>query len=108
MPRYTFTFPYTEERTFRDVMSRLDPSEFKIIEDIKILDLEHPRLSDRQAILEMDPEAALTFRLGTKNVKIRRDRSEEELAEEKRINDQHTIKVTIKVDGLELPPVGTP
>jgi hypothetical protein len=36
-----------------------------------------------------------------KNVKIRRERTEEELAEEKRINDQHTVTITVKVDGME-------
>jgi hypothetical protein len=45
----------------------------------------------------MDPEAALTFRLGMKAVKIRRERTEEELAEEKELNDRNTIRINVQV-----------
>jgi hypothetical protein len=106
MTKYTFTFGYAEERVFKEVVSRLDPDEFIIIEDIKALEPvgeEDPRYTDRQSIIEMEPEAASTFRfrMGDR-IKIRRERSEEELAEEKEINDRHTIKVTIQV------PMGDP
>jgi len=100
MTKYTFTIPAIEETKFREVMSRLDPDEFEVIEDIRPIDTTNIKNCDRQTIMVMDPEAALTFRLGMKNVKIRRERTEEELAEEKRINDQHTVKITVKVDGL--------
>jgi formylmethanofuran dehydrogenase subunit D len=104
--KYTFTFPYTEERVFKEVVSRLDPDEFVVIEDIKALEPireEDPRYTDRQTIIEMEPEAASTFRfrMGDR-IKIRRERTEEELAEEKEINDRNTIKVTVHV------PMGDP
>jgi hypothetical protein len=100
MIKYTFTFEPAAERKFREVLSRLEPEEYNILEDIRPVDHKEGddlRYVDRQMIVEMDPEAALTFRLGMKEVKIRRERTEEELAEEKEINDRNTIKVTIQV-----------
>jgi hypothetical protein len=106
MTKYTFTFPYDEERVFKEVVSRLDPDEFVVIEDIRPVEArehEDPRYVDRQTIMEMEPEAASTFRFRMGNsIKIRRERTEEELAEEKEINDRNTIKVTVHV------PMGDP
>lgn len=99
MTQYTFTFKPEYERKFKSILERLDPDEYTIIEDIKLLDEEHPRYSERQTIMDMDAESALTFRLGMKELVIRRERTEEELAEEKEIEDRTTIKVTIKVNG---------
>jgi len=106
---YTFTFEPKEEANFRRILDRLEPEEYNIIEDVRPVDHKEGtdlRYVDRQMVIEMDPEAALTFRLGMKHLKIRRKRTEEELAEEKEINDRYTIKVTVKVDGM-LPPTGT-
>jgi hypothetical protein len=100
MIKYTFTFAPEDERKFREVLSRLDDDEYNILEEVQ--PVEHKpdadlRYVDRQMVIEMDPEAALTFRLGMKTVKIRRERTEEELAEEKELHDRNTIKVTIQV-----------
>lgn len=100
MTKYTFTFGYDDERKFRQVLERLDPTEYNILEDVRPVDhKEHEdvRYVDRQMVIEMDAEAALTFRLGMKHVKIRRERTEEELAEEKKIADRHKIPVVIQV-----------
>jgi hypothetical protein len=105
MTKYTFKFDPKDERKFREVLSRLDESEFNILEDVRPVDHKPEddlRYIDRQMIIEMDPEAALTFRLGMKFVKIRRERTEEELAEEKELHDKNTIKVTVHV------PMGQP
>lgn len=106
MTKYTFTFPYDQERVFKEVVGRLDPDEFTVIEDIRPLEPregEDARYVDRQTIIEMEPEAASTFRFRMGNtIKIRRERTEEELAEEKEINDRHTVKVTVHV------PMGDP
>jgi hypothetical protein len=101
MTKYTFNFEREEENKFRHIMDRLEPKEFTVLEEIHPVDPENAKHCDRETIMEMDPEAALTFRMGMKNVKIRRERTEEELAEEKRINDQHTVTITVKVDGME-------
>lgn len=98
--KYTFTFEPAAEGKFREVLSRLEPEEYNIIEDVR--PVEHKegadlRYVDRQMIIEMDPEAALTFRLGMKEVRIRRERTEEELAEEKEINDRNTVRITVHV-----------
>ncbi len=98
--KYTFKFGADEEGKFRRIVERLEPEEYTVLEEISIIDLDNPRTSERQTVMDMDPEAALTFRLGMKNVIIRRERTEEELAEEKRINDQHKITITVKVDGM--------
>lgn len=97
MTKYTFTFDADSEPKFRNVLSRLDPSEYVVLEDILPVDKDAPKTSDRTTIMEMDAEAALTFRLGMKAVTIRRDRTEEELAEEKINEDRHKIKITVVV-----------
>jgi len=106
MTKYTFTFEPDAERKFKEVLSRLEPEEYTVIEEIRPVDhkeIDNIKYVDRQTVIEMDPEAALTFRMGMKDVKIRRERTEEELAEEKRIHDQHTITVNVMV-----PPTATP
>jgi len=105
MTKYTFTFERTAEGKFREVLSRLDESEYNVLEEVRPVDHKEGddlRYVDRQMVIEMEPEAALTFRLGMKQVKIRRERTEEELAEEQEINDRHTVKVTVHV------PMGQP
>lgn len=104
MPKYTFTFDQDEEAKFRRVVDRLDPGEFTVHEDIHLTKPEDGKYSPRETIMEMDAEAALTFRLGMKHVKIRRERTEEELAEEKALMEANTIKVTVQVDPSLLPP----
>lgn len=102
MAKYTFTFAYDDERKFRQVLDRLDPNEYTIVEDVRPVDHKEgvdPRYVDRQMIIEMDAEAALTFRLGMKHVKIRRERTEEELAEEKAIADRHKVSITVLTGG---------
>jgi hypothetical protein len=94
---YTFTFERDAESKFREVLSRLDEEEYTVIKDMYLVKPEEPRYSDREMVIAMEPDACLTFRLGMKAVKIRRARTEEELAEEKAINDRNTIKVTIQV-----------
>jgi hypothetical protein len=98
--KYTITFEPGEERKFREVLSRLEPDEYTIVEDVRLAEHKEdadPRYVDRQIIIDMDPEACLTFRLGMKNVKIRRERTEEELAEEKELNDRNTIRINVQV-----------
>jgi hypothetical protein len=109
LTEYTFTFDPKDEGNFRRVLSRLEPEEYNILEEVRPVDHKEDadlRYVDRQMIIEMEEEAALTFRLGMKHLKIRRKRTEEELAEEKALHDANTIKVTVRVDGL-LPPTGT-
>lgn len=101
--KYTFTFDHEEEAKFRRVVDRLDPEEYTVLEEIHLTKPEDGKHSPRETIMEMEPEAALTFRLGMKNVKIRRERTEEELAEEKALKDANTIKVTVLVDPSQMP-----
>lgn len=98
--KYTLTVPAKEEGKFRQIVDRLNPDEYTVLEELHPVNIEEERTCDRQTIMEMEPEAALTFRLGMKEVQIRRERNEEELAEEKRIDDMNTVRITVKVDGL--------
>lgn len=96
--KYTITFDKEHEQKFRGILERLDPSEYTLVEDVRLADHkpgEDPRYVPRQAIVDLDPEACLTFRLSMRNVKIRRERTEEELSEEQALKDANTI--TIKV-----------
>ena len=97
MTNYTFTFPKDEEGKFRRIMERLDESEYQVVSGIEPIDKENPRYSELQTVMEMDPEAALTFRMGMKELKIRRARTEEELAAEKEIEERNTVKITVIV-----------
>jgi hypothetical protein len=98
MAKYTFTFEKAAERKFREVLNRLEPDEYTIIEDVNVVDETNTRYSELQAIYEMDPEACLTFRLGMGNhIKIRRERTEEELAKEKEIEERTTITIHVQV-----------
>jgi hypothetical protein len=99
MTKYTFTFDQENEGVFREVLSRLEPDEYSVVEDIRLIDDKEPRYSQKQAILEIgEEESCLTFRMRMGNsIKIRRERTEEELAEEKAINDMHTIRVNVHI-----------
>jgi len=97
--QYTFTFEYNQEQQFRRIMDRLDPDEFDIIESIHITDIESPRTSQRQTVMEMEPEAASMFRLGMKDVKIRRTRTEEELAAEEAEAAKNRITINVVMPG---------
>lgn len=96
MTQYTFTFDPADERKFREVLSRLDEDEYTVIKEITSLKPDD-RWSQKETVIEMEPDACLTFRLGMKQVKIRRERTEEELAAEKEIEDRNTIKVVVQV-----------
>ena len=95
MTKYTLTFDYKEEAKFQQVLSRLDPSEYVILEDIKSVDETNPRYSEKQIVLEIDSEACLTFRMGMSKVTIRREKTEEELAAEKERDDRHKIRINV-------------
>jgi len=105
MTKFTITVSADEETKFRRIMERLEPEEYTVLEELSPIREDDARTCDRQTIMEMDPEAALTFRLGMRNVKIRRERTEEELAEEKRIDDMNTVRITVRVNGMN--PDGT-
>jgi adenylate kinase len=92
---YTFKFKQDSQRKFREVLSRLDETEYTVIKDVHYVDETNKRYSEMQAVIEMEPEACLTFRLGMKELSIRKKRTEEELAQEKELNDRNKIKVTI-------------
>lgn len=105
MTKYTFTFGPEEERKFRDIMGRLDESEYTVVEPIRVVpkDGYSERYCDRETIMEMDPEAALTFRMGMKNLKIRRERTEEEIKAEEERDARHKVKVVVQVPPDQLP-----
>jgi len=105
--KYTITFNSSDEKKFNEVMSRLDDSEYTVVEEIRTV--EHPknlyvRDIEKQIVIDMEPESALTFRLGMKAVKIRRERTEEELAEEKALDEANTVKITVIVPPSNMPP----
>lgn len=101
MTKYTFTFDQNDERQFNNILGRLEPDEYTVIQPIGWEKPEMPRESQRQTIIEMESDACLTFRLGMGNaIKIRRERTEAELAEEKALHDANTVTITVKVDGL--------
>jgi len=100
---YTFTFEQSEEKRFRNIMSRLDPDEYVIVQDFHLVDPDNARYSEMAVIIQMEPEAASTFRFGMKQLKIRRKRTEEELAAEKEREEKNKITITVKVDGLQTP-----
>jgi hypothetical protein len=101
--QYTFTFDATDEQHFRRIVDRLDPDEYTVSDPIHPVDPENLRYGPRATTMEMEPEAVSMFRFGMKNVKIRRTRTEEELAAEEAEAAKNRITITVKVDGYEPP-----
>lgn len=99
---YTFTFDADDEKLFRRIQSRLDDDEYTVVKGIEKVDPDS-RYSELTTTVEMVPEAASTFRFGMKKVKIRRFRTEEELAVEEAEAAKNRITITVKVDGYEKP-----
>lgn len=101
LTQYTFTIDNEDATRFNSIMDRLDPDEFVVVEALhKIPPVrEHDRQCEMQAIIEMEPEAASTFRFGMKRVTIKRLRSAEEEAEKQSIEDRNKVKITVHGDG---------
>ncbi len=97
------TFPADEEKQFNRIMERLDPEEFTVLDAVKPTDPENARRSDRQTVMEMEAEAALTFRMGMKQVKIRRERTEEELKAEEERDARNRITIRVQVPPDQMP-----
>lgn len=97
--QYTFTFEAHYEQQFRRIMDRLEPEEFEIIEPIHAIDPDNLRTSKRQTVMEMEPEAASMFRLGMKEVKIRRTRTPEELVAEEAEAAKNRITIRVAMPG---------
>ena len=97
MPKYTFIFEREQEARFNSCLERLDPSEYTVLSPVELLDPEYPRYSKRRTIIEMDEESCLTLRMGTKNLKIEREKTEEELAALKEIEDRHRVDIHVIV-----------
>lgn len=104
---YTFVFDPKDEGKFRQIMERLDPEEFTVIKEIGPVDPEKPKECDLETIMEMVPEACLTFRLGMKSLRIRRYRSEEEEAERKAMEDRHKVKIRVYTGTADKGPMST-
>jgi hypothetical protein len=104
MKEYTFTFNKNEEARFKNIMSRLEPYEFEVVEPTQSTDPANSRCSELKTVVKMDPEAASTFRFGMKDLKIRRKRTAEEIAEEEEREKRNTITINVKVDGLNPTP----
>ena len=95
--KYTLTFDITEKNKFSAILSRLNDEEYTIIEDISIVSDTNKYVSECRTIIDMDTECALTFKMGMKTVKLRKERSAEELEQEKERNDRHVVSVTVKI-----------
>jgi hypothetical protein len=104
--KYTFTFKPEDEFSFKDCLARLDEDEYTVLQPITPIPEEVTKYGERYAskstVVEMEPDACLTFRLGMKKVGIRRERSEEELVAEKARDDKNKITIRVQV------PPGTP
>ena len=96
---YTFTFDKEDESRFKKIRDRLDPDEYLVKKDIELVPDERAgyKPSEMSTVMEMDPEAASTFRFGMRKCNIRRFRTEEELAEEKEENYRHKVTITVHI-----------
>lgn len=100
MTKYTFKFSKSSEYNFKDIMSRLDESEYNVIETFTDVEPEKGTDFDRMTIIEMDPESALMFRLGMPKLKIIREKSEEEQKEQEERINKNKVTIKVKVNGL--------
>ena len=106
MPKYTFSFDRTNERHFNNVLERLEPAYYIIHRPVEdFVDPKHPNDKRKSTVMEMDTADAVQFTMAMGNdINIRRERTEDELVEEKALHDANTVKITVKVNGLP-PPV---
>lgn len=103
MNKYTFTFAYDQERRFRSILDRLDPDEYEIVSPIAVVQPEgktsvDERYADRSTIISMEEDAALTFRMGMRDLKISKERTEEEARARKELEDRNKVTVVVKVN----------
>ncbi len=99
---YTFKFDKDNERRFNTILNNLGEDEYELVEDTKLLDESKGDYSDRQAIYRMGEDTALVFRMGMRTVDIRRERTEEELAEEKALAEANDVKINIHLPDGEV------
>jgi hypothetical protein len=103
--QYTFTFDKSEERKFRSTLALLEEetteSNYELIKDVHMINPESPRDSDLCAVLTMEPESALTFRLGMRYLKIHKHRSDEDQAARDALIASNKITIKVKVDGMK-------
>lgn len=99
MTRYTFTYAVEESAKFKNILARLEPDQYTVIQPIAVVDAANPNYSDLTTVMDMDSDTALTFRMGMKLLQIRRERTEEELAAEKAQQDRHKVTITVVVPG---------
>lgn len=99
LTEYTFTFDKSDEQRFRSIMSRLDDDEYVVKQDIQRTDPEDRYNGEMTTVIEMEPEAAATFRFGMKNVKIRRLRTAEELEAEEAEAAKNRITINVVMPG---------
>ena len=90
------TFDREELRAFNSVLERLEEGTYTVLKPVEKVNPDEYH-SGYTAEIETDEMSCLTFRMGMKHLKIRRERTEEELAEEKAIEDRHRVKVTVIV-----------
>lgn len=94
---YTFTFGKDQQKSFNRILERMDQELYTVVQEQKEIENEKQWEKEIETVINMDPDSALTFRLGMKNLKIRRERTEEELAEEEAIREKNTVKVVVQV-----------
>ncbi len=94
---YTFTFGKDQQKSFNRILERMDPELYTVVQEQQEIENEKQWEKEIETVINMDPDSALTFRLGMKNLKIRRERTEEELAEEAAIREKNTVKVVVQV-----------
>lgn len=94
---YTFTFGKDQQKSFNRILERMDPELYEVVQEQREIENEKQWEKEIETVINMDPDSALTFRLGMKNLKIRRERTEEELAEEAAIKEKNTVKVVVQV-----------
>lgn len=97
MNKYTLKFAPERLRDFNGVLSRLEEGDYVIVQE-PTQETPARRSSEYTAIVMASPEIMFTFRMGIKGLIIKRERTEEELAEEQRIIEERTVRVSVNVD----------
>lgn len=77
--QYTFTFNIGDRARFLAIRDLLDPGEFTIVSDIAKTPGPY---AEFETTMKMHPEAASTFRFGMVHLKIKRLRTDDEIAAE--------------------------
>lgn len=106
MKNYTFTFSRDTEARFNRVLASIDCADYTIVQAIAPLAITGDRdeaSAPLTTVIRTESEVVLAFRMAMPQLTIRRERTEEELAEEQALYEANKITINVYSGDAPLP-----